>query len=113
MKHDRREDWEWAWLIKGVVKYTVIAGGFMAVIVAALMALEKAANTPSERDTIAEGFRMVKVAVSENDRSFQIFEDTETGVQYIVYINDKMFGLSPRYHADGTLYNGKDGRIGA
>lgn len=98
-------------MVKGIAEFIAIAGVFMAVIVAALMALEKAAMTPSETDTIAEGFRMEKVAVSENDRTFQIWEDTETGVQYIVYINEKRFGISPRFHADGTLYISKDGRM--
>lgn len=42
--------------------------------------------------------------------SFSVYQDMETGVQYIVYDEWKVlgnrwiFGIVPRYNADGTLY---------
>lgn len=43
---------------------------------------------------------------------FSIYQDMETGVQYIVYYEWKAlgdcwtFGIVPRYNADGTMYVG-------
>ena len=42
---------------------------------------------------------------------FDIYQDMETGVQYIVYKEYShggysWFGMVPRYNADGTLYQG-------
>ena len=42
-------------------------------------------------------------------RDFDIYQDMETGVQYIVYKEYShggysWFGMVPRYNADGTLY---------
>lgn len=51
-------------------------------------------------------FRMEML--SEIGSSFGVYQDMETGVQYIVYMRDGWFGITPRYNADGTLYNGKE-----
>lgn len=37
---------------------------------------------------------------------FGIYQDNETGVQYIVYRSFKGGGIIPRYNADGSLYQG-------
>lgn len=40
------------------------------------------------------------------DGDFKMYKDVETGVQYIVYKDDRFGSVSivPRYKADGTLY---------
>lgn len=39
--------------------------------------------------------------------AFELYQDRETGVQYIVFQHGKAFGITPRYNADGTLYCGR------
>lgn len=39
---------------------------------------------------------------------FDLYQDRETGVQYIVYNHATRYGITPRYNADGTLYSGKE-----
>lgn len=45
---------------------------------------------------------------SESDYDFEIYRDSETGVNYIIYSHSGgysgMGGLCPRYNADGSLY---------
>lgn len=44
--------------------------------------------------------------LSEIGTSFSVYQDMETGVQYIVFMSDEWFGTTPRYNADGSLYLG-------
>ena len=37
-------------------------------------------------------------------RSYMVYIDKETGVNYMVYDDGKSGGICPRYNADGTLY---------
>lgn len=39
---------------------------------------------------------------------FDLYQDRETGVQYIVYNHATRYGITPRYNADGSLYCGKE-----
>ena len=43
---------------------------------------------------------------SGSDFSVFIYEDTKTGVQYIVYTHHRYYGvtISPRYNPDGSLF---------
>ena len=40
----------------------------------------------------------------QNDWDYNIVVDKETGVNYIVYIDYKQGGITPRLNADGTPY---------
>lgn len=40
----------------------------------------------------------------DNDDSFSIIRDKETGVNYIVFKGYRKAGICPRFNADGTLY---------
>lgn len=52
-----------------------------------------------------DNFSMEEVA---DEGSFEVYQDMETGVQYIVFWHDYKFGITPRYNADGSLYCGKE-----
>ena len=43
---------------------------------------------------------------------FDLYQDRETGVQYIVYNHATRYGITPRYNADGSLYCGKESHNG-
>lgn len=63
----------------------------------------------ASEDNSQTEFKMVKI---DNSRNFELYQDRETGVQYIVYLDHSRggfswFGIVPRYNADGTLYCGK------
>lgn len=47
-----------------------------------------------------------KIYHSSGDFNIKIFEDSKTGVQYILfkYYNQYGYSVSPRYNADGTLF---------
>lgn len=58
--------------------------------------------------SVQDGFSMEKVAF---DGNFGVYQDRETGVQYIVYREWKnvyatFCAMTPRYNADGSLYQG-------
>lgn len=58
--------------------------------------------------SVPGGFSMEKVAF---DGDFDVYQDRETGVQYIVYREWKnayatFCAMTPRYNADGSLYQG-------
>lgn len=58
--------------------------------------------------SVQGGFSMEMVAF---DGDFDVYQDRETGVQYIVYREWKnayatFCAMTPRYNADGTLYQG-------
>lgn len=38
---------------------------------------------------------------------FYLYEDTETHVEYLVYNNSDYIAITPRYNADGSLYEKK------
>ena len=57
----------------------------------------------SEQDSWDNDFRMDWIA---DEGSFEVYQDRETGVQYIVFWRSYGFGITPRYNADGTLYQG-------
>lgn len=44
-----------------------------------------------------------------NEGTFRIYQDYETGVQYIVFKSSSAGGIFPRLNADGTLYCGEVG----
>ena len=55
----------------------------------------------SEQDSWDNDFRMDWIS---DEGSFEVYQDRETGVQYIVFWHSYGFGITPRYNADGTLY---------
>ena len=57
----------------------------------------------SEQDSWDNDFQMKWIA---DDGNFEVYQDQETGVQYIVFWHAYKFGITPRYNADGTLYQG-------
>ena len=57
----------------------------------------------SEQDSWDNDFQMKQIA---DDGNFEVYQDQETGVQYIVFWHAYKFGITPRYNADGTLYQG-------
>ena len=57
----------------------------------------------SEQDSWDNDFQMDCIA---DEGSFEVYQDRETGVQYIVLWHSCKFGITPRYNADGSLYCG-------
>ena len=43
---------------------------------------------------------------------FDLYQDRETGVQYIVYNHATRYGITTSYNADGSLYCGKESHNG-
>ena len=69
------------------------------------------ASAVGAQRTQNEGFKMEAVA---HDGNFDVYQDRETGVQYIVYREWKnayatFCAMTPRYNSDGTLYCDKEG----
>ena len=62
----------------------------------------------SEQDSWDNDFQMERIA---DEGSFEVYQDQETGVQYIVFWHN-YFGITPRYNADGSLYCGKESHNG-
>ena len=80
----------------------------MAALAALILAL-CGCGTASAASSQNEGFKMDAVAF---DGDFDVYQDSETGVQYIVYRewNNRsatFCAMTPRYNADGTLYCGE------
>ena len=64
----------------------------------------------SEQDSWDNDFRMDCIA---DEGNFEVYQDRETGVQYIVYREWKnayatFCAMTPRYNSDGTLYCDKE-----
>ena len=80
----------------------------LTVVAAALMLCccgSASANASAVKRAEQESFYMGLV---ESDGYFSVYQDSETGVQYIVYEDYNhggysWFGIVPRYNADGTL----------
>lgn len=81
----------------------------LAALILALAGCGTAAAAIEDHSQTETEFKMVKI---DNSRNFELYQDRETGVQYIVYSDYSRggfswFGIVPRYNADGTLYCGK------
>ena len=68
------------------------------------------ASAVGAQRTQNEGFKMETVA---HDGNFDVYQDSETGVQYIVYWewenrSATFCAMTPRYNADGSLYRVKE-----
>ena len=68
-----------------------------------------ASAAAGEQDSWDNEFQMEWVA---DEGSFEVYQDQETGVQYIVFWSGYKFGITPRYNADGSLYCGKESHNG-
>lgn len=81
----------------------------LAALIIALVGCGPAAAASEDNSQTETEFKMVKI---DNSRNFELYQDRETGVQYIVYLDHSRggfswFGIVPRYNADGTLYCGR------
>ena len=76
----------------------------LAALILALCGCGTSAAT-SEQDSWDNDFQMEWIA---DEGSFEVYQDQETGVQYIVFWHGYKFGITPRYNADGSLYSGKE-----
>ena len=79
-------------------------------LVVALFGCGPAASAGAQ-STQNNEFKMELVAF---DGDFDVYQDRETGVQYIVYREWKnasatFCAMTPRYNSDGTLYCDKEG----
>lgn len=79
-------------------------------LVVALLGCGPAASVGAQ-STQNNEFKMELVAF---DGDFDVYQDRETGVQYIVYREWKnayatFCAMTPRYNSDGTLYCDKEG----
>lgn len=74
----------------------------LAALILALVGCGPAAA--ASKDNTQSGFEMDLI---DSEGAFDLYQDRETGVQYIVYWHGYRFGIAPRYNADGTLYCGK------
>lgn len=63
----------------------------------------------SESDIIEETIVVIEHDSFDNSNGyFVIYEDTNTGVQYVFIKNGYGGGLSPRYNSDGMIYVNKN-----
>ena len=93
------QDDEQIWRTKAMKVKKIIA---LAALILALCGCGTSAAA-SEQDSWDNDFRMDWIA---DEGSFGVYQDQETGVQYIVFWHSYGFGITPRYNADGTLYQG-------
>ena len=83
----------------------------LAALIFALCGCGTSAAAANVQSTQNNGIKMEMV---DFDGRFYVYQDSETGVQYILYRDWKntyatFCAMTPRYNADGSLYCGEAG----
>lgn len=81
-----------------------------ALAVAALAALGSLAGC-SVSGATDDGFESGtgRFSLTESSGDLEVYTDTETGVEYVVYTDYQRGGICPLYNPDGTLHTDGDG----